>query len=357
MLDTLRLTGPADFYRFDYDYEKFIGYRKKDGTEKTTVVMVENKPGLHRVFFHPSRNEIIVECNPHKVIFGDNCYNYEFNPVNINSFVRAVGGLYYRSSSYYVSRFDIGGVQTLESPKQAQNIIDRFRKTRLPGARSEKYKQQNYKSSVFYSSASHSTKIYIKGVEMKLTEDAPPDERYRPGFDLMSTVRAEITYRFRHIEAVTKRQFFADYSSPGETMKMQGYKYLYGAPNQSEAYRGIHIDSFDASYVLRDFFSTFKNWAVFSTAVEDLSEGFTPSMRLLALLDRLGRLDEAEQAGAVSRWSFHRYRAKKKELFSEPSSDSFNLQFFPNLPDDKKKRWEFVKSQGPGRFFAGLEKV
>lgn len=367
MIDTIRLVGDADYYRFSYTYERFTGIKTKDGEERISQVLVENKKGVHRVFYTPSNHQIVVELNPHKLMFQDNVYNYEINSAILNDFIRGIGAIYFRSNSYYVARVDIGGVTTFPNPMETAATLEKFRQTRIPGARVARFKQQNYASSVFYASKNWSIKIYNKGVEMHIdAQDAPehklekgklvpnPDyikpelrERNRLGFDLLSTVRVEKTYRFREMERIGLQEavkgippLHPNADQEARILHMQEMnKARAGAIMQVTPYKGIHIDSFDISLLLNDFFTVFRNWEFTTTPYITNERG---SAGLLSVIESYGGLSEVEGQNIVSRSTLWRYR-KKKQVLSDYTPQ---IEFKNNLTQKVASLWHYYRTFG-----------
>lgn len=369
MIDTIRLTGPADYYKFSYDYERFTGIKRKDGEERISQVLVENKKDVHRIFYSPHNNQIVVELNPHKLIFKENVYNYEINSAILNDFVRRIGSVYFRGHNYYVARLDIGGVTTFDNFDSASQVLEKFRATRIPGARVARFKQQNYASSVFYASKNWSIKIYNKGIEMRCGfQDAPefvidkatglpvanndyvpPElrERNRLGFDLLSTLRVEKTYRFREMERIglndvlkTVTPLIANPTEFDRQLHALAIdKAKKGAMMQVTPYMGVHIDSFDIDLLMRDFFSVFQNWEFTTTPYITTERG---SAGLLSVIDSYGGLSEVEASGVVSRSTIWRFRNKKREL----SDFVPKIDFKNNLPQNVLKYWYYYRTLG-----------
>lgn len=359
MIDTIRFTGPARYYRFNYSYEKFQGFRRADGEERITQVMVEDIKGVHRVFYTLSTDTIVVELNPQKLMFGDNVYNYEKNTAILNDFVRLVGGVYFDSSDYYVSRVDLGSVTTFPSVEDSKMALERFRSARLDGARIGRFKQQNYKDSVFYPSRNFSVKIYRKGVEMGIKPQDETDddgnplipesmrERNRLGFDLLATLRCEKTYRFnemkrlgvnyamRHI--LPLRYDATDIEK--EVYREQVSRAKRSAPMQVTPYKGVHIDSFDIGILVEDYFNTFEKWEFNSTPYLTHQKG---SAGLLSIIENNGQLAEVESLGVVSRKTIHRYKKKKRKVLDFTPT----LTFSNNMSQKVSQMWYYYRTFG-----------
>jgi hypothetical protein len=349
MIDTIRLTGNADYYRFQKTYERFTGWKKASGEERISTVMVENKKGVHRVFLTPSTNTMVVELNPHKLIFSDNVYNYEKSAGVLNDFVRRVGSAYFSDSSYYVARVDIGGCHTCENTIQAGQMVERFRSARIVGARTERFKQQNYKSSVFYSSKNWSLKLYNKGIEMKIGEDG--EERHRVGFDLLSTVRAEKTYRFRELERIgirdATKHIPVNLSTNQTDINSRNHSIAQAkksAKFQVTPFMGVHIDSFDIEPILNDFYGVLQNWEFTATPYITEKKGV---LGLLNILDNQGLLSTIEGNNTVSRQSVWRYKQlKKKELSKNIETSTDSLTFASNLTPQLSAKWNYYRNFG-----------
>lgn len=300
MIDTIRFKGMQTRYNFTADYSRFIGYRRKDGTEKVVEVCVE-KNEHYQVFLNPNEGTVTVQCNPHKSIFGINAFNYEKNPVLLKQFVRLVASYFFDNGDCWVSRIDIGGVTTYEDIDKAKSVIERFRGTRVPGGSIKKYRHQNYPSSVFYWSRHWSIKIYNKGVEIGYKEEDEIKKRSPNGFDLLKTVRYEKTYRFRELERVG--------SLPYQKINPDHKKYtdMPVKPNW-----GIYIDDLQMDLILFDFEEIFKKWDF--AASDSVEAGSLKGLNaLLHVVDKKGALSEAESMGYISRSSLQRYRAAKKK--------------------------------------------
>jgi len=328
MIDTLRICGDKTRYNFNADFSRFIGYRKKDGTEKIVELLVE-KNEYYQVFVNPGAGKVTVQLNPHKILFGLNIFNYEENPVWLHQLVRHCANYFFGNSDCYVSRLDIGGVVTYKNQTEAIKVLERFRGTRVPGGSLKKYRHQNYADSVFYWSRHWSIKIYNKGVEMGCTPDMTEAQlekagttnekiladRSPAGFDLLATLRYEKTYRFRELERIG--------SLPYQKAHPQ-HKAVTDMPVKPNW--GVHIDDLRMDLIMYDFKNIFEKWDF--AASESLHPGELKGVHtLLYALDKLGKLSELESLKAVSTSTMGRYRKKKRE---NPEFEPF-VKFVNNL--------------------------
>jgi len=287
MIDTIRFRGPAVSYRLNWTFEKYYCFRTPSGDfEKIPITLIENKKdakkrSLYRVFYVPSANLMDVEINLGKLLFEHNVYNYSVSSLDLDMLIRRVGSAFFASNDYYVSRIDLGHVQTYASRLETQKVIDQYRHSKLPGAYSRKFKHQNYKDSVFYKTENWSVKVYDKFAEIvhslgvEVAKQLLPDE---------NMVRFEKTYRI------------------GE-MKRLGL--------QVDPYKGVHIDSFQVAVLMNDYMDVFGKWEFSATPHVTDAKGV---IGLISYLDNLGQLSELEAAGIVSRSSIWRYRKEKASL-------------------------------------------
>lgn len=310
MIDTIRFRGPAEYYAFDWDYSRFVGFKTKDNKkEYVNEILIQKTPNF-RVWYYPASDTIDVECNPHKIIYGDNVYNYSDSGGALNALVRQFGNYFYRSGTYFVTRCDIGGVHTYDNPLESSRVLEGYRRARFPGARMSKFRHQNYADSVFYSTQNWSIKIYNKGAEMKGSADLFKD------FDLYSTLRFEKTYRFRE-------------------MKRLGMNI--------ETARGVNIDEFDVQILLDDFFDQFGNWDFAQTPHVTDQRGV---MGLLSVIDQSGLLSEVEALKVCSRSTVYRYNKMKKSMVQNKK-----LYFPNNLLQKDLVKLNYLNTFGPSFYF------
>lgn len=315
MIDTLRLRGPAVSYRLNWTFEKYYCFRTPNGDfEKIPITLIENKKdakkrSLYRVFYVPSANLMDVEINVGKLLFEYNVYNYSVSSVDLDLLIRRVGACFFSANDYYVSRVDLGHVQTYESRAETQKVIDQYRHSRLPGAYSRKFKHQNYKDSVFYKTENWSVKVYDKYAEMvhslgiEIAKEIVPQE---------NVVRYEKTYRI------------------GE-MKRLGMI--------PDPYKGVHIDSFQVAVLMNDYLSVFGNWEF--SATPHITEG-KGVIGLISYLDNLGQLSELEAAGIVSRSSIWRYKKEKASF----AVDAPRLKITQNISKEQQQKFTYCVNQG-----------
>jgi len=102
MIDTIRFRGPAEYYAFDWDYSRFVGFKTKDNKKEYVNENIIKKTPNIRVWYYPASDTIDVECNPHKIIYGDNVYNYSDSGGALNTLVRQFGNYFYRSGIFPV---------------------------------------------------------------------------------------------------------------------------------------------------------------------------------------------------------------------------------------------------------------
>ena len=301
MIDTIRLSGPASFYKFSYDYERYFAYKTKDGWEKTVSVQVE-KNEKYRVYYNPGYDRIDVELNLQKVLFNANCYNYALSSYDIGRLVRGVHNSFFTDSSGFISRIDLGGVVNYGSYEESIKALEKYRGARFLGATVAKYRQQNYATSVFYPSKHWSLKVYLKGIEQRIVNkdylaESSSVSRGIYGVDVCDMLRFEKTYRFRELERL------------GMTCV---------------ARNGIPIDSFNADLVYKDFMRILSEWDFSQSPSFITAKG---TVGFLQLLDQKGLLGEAEAQYLVSRSARTRLRKLKQEQV-----DFRQKEFILNFP-------------------------
>jgi len=305
MIDTLRLSGHNLYFKFPFDYERYQVIKKKGGQIVVPVFQAldhrVNGVSQYRVHYAPSTGMVSVEFNPHKLIFTDNIYNYEKDPLVLGRFISTCANYFFAGGDCYVSRCDIGGVSVFDSPFVAAQTLESYRSTRPEGARVNKFKHQNYATSVFYSSKNWSVKVYNKGTEMKL----PSGLDTVSGMPMLSTLRFEKTFRFNEMKRL------------GMTVK---------------PYYGVHLNDFSIGILLDNFFEVFTKWDFQKTPYMTDVKG---SIGLLSVLDNMGQLSEVESVGIVSRSTMFRYKKKKKLRADFVPT----LSFEKNLPVDLQNKW------------------
>ena len=316
MIDTIRFSGPASYYKFNFDYERYSAYRTKDGWEKTTSVQVE-KNDRYRVYFNPGYDRIDVELNLQKILFGANCYNYALSSYDIGRLVVGVHNSFFTASSGFVSRIDLGGVVNYGTYEESIKALEKYRGARFLGASVAKFRQQNYATSVFYPSKHWSLKVYHKGVEQHVVNkdslvESSAFSRAAYGVDTVDMLRFEKTYRFRELERL------------GMTCV---------------ARNGIPIDSFNSDLVYRDFMRVLSEWD-FSESPSFVTEKGT--VGFLQLLDQKGLLGEAEAQYLVSRSARTRLRKIKKEQV-----DFRQKEFILNFPEKSAGNLNYCLMFGP----------
>lgn len=299
MLDTIRLTGSSLGTNLKYETSKFVTYRNnKTGTERYALVdMTASKGSPYRAFYDPNNLTLTVELNPHKILFGENIYNYCQNSNSLRYLVHSVAASFFPSSDCYISRADLGGVQTFENPGRALEVLEQYRRAKIEGARVAKYRHQNYTSSAFYYTRSWSAKVYNKGVDMFRNSEQP--EGYP--FDLYSTLRFEKTYR-------------------SDEFKRLGMK--------KTPFRGVHVHEFKFDVWHDDFMTFFSNWQRQATPYYTTEKGMKG---LLSVIDQLGHLSDVAAMGTVSRTTIYRYQQEKKRV-----SDLPGINFVDNLTAKQK---------------------
>lgn len=355
MIDTLRLTGDADYYKFSYDYERFVGYHRKDGTEYITETLVENKKdkngnSLYRAYYTPSKGQITVELNPQKIMFQNNIYNYEHNPAILSTFIRDIASHFFRGGDCYISRIDLGGVREFPNYTETIDVLERIKATRLPGAKLAK-QVKVYQYSAFYPFEYCSIKVYHKGHEMKLKEDTP--ESIIEGLNLMNTLRFEKTYRFREMERLGVN-YAKSFVTPqiigfdGKPLKSDRGRYLSdiakakkNAPFQVVPYKGVHIDSFDIEILIKDFYSIFTGWVLKAVPYMTNRRG---TAGLLSVIDNAGLISEIEGKKIVSRTSIYRYNKLKKQR--DFSDVEHVVKFEKNMSNKIANLWYYYRTFG-----------
>jgi len=313
MIDTIRICGPGKNYKFDYDWEQYTGFRRKDGTHYVPMVQVSKKKNF-RAAYNPAYDLLTVEFNPHKVMFTHNIYNYEDNIAVLSDFIRGICRTFF-DGDCYISRIDLGGVKTFEDNTKAVRALEGFRNTRPNGARVANYQQQNYEDSVFYKYRYCSIKIYNKGKEMGLQQG--DSLAMQIPFELCDTLRFEKTYRFRYFEKRLR-------------MKV-------------EARKGVHIDNFRFADVYDDFLGTFLRWEYES---QPYHATLKSSAGLLQVLDAAGLLSKVEAQRIVHRSTIKRYKDKKREAVADDVDFHPVIDFQKNMTQKVLKSWNFYKTFG-----------
>lgn len=281
MVDTLVLKGPVDNFRQSWDYSLFQGYKRRGKVEKVTKVMVKDSPE-YRAWYYPGSEYIKVEFSLPKLIFGTNSVNYATNQNLLNRLVGCAGNSFFTGGSYFVARCDLGYINYYPDYATASAVVDTFRNTRLPGARKNSYKHQNYPDSVFYKSANWSIKIYNKGLEQKI-------KPHMKNAYLLGALRVEKTYRFREMERL------------GMTVA----KTL-----------GVPISVFRPWALYDDFQGVINSWC---RQLPNRINGLSGALGLLSVIDQAGLLSEVEANGITSRSTLHRYKKVKAEY--QPALD------------------------------------
>jgi len=308
MVDTVVLFGRFDFNKFMPDFTQIVSYRNhKKNTENIPVFQYQNRKGLYVARYYQATNEISVQFNIPKVIFGTNALNYESSFVRLDNLIACFGSYFFPSGDYYVSRIDIGGVVTYPDKISADAVIERFRYAKLPRARTRSYKHQNYESSVFYSTRNWSFKCYNKGAELRHTKEFDMVSQ-SVVWDLDCTVRVEKTFRFNE-------------------MKRLGYEVT---PR-----KGVFIENFTTEYLLQDFIDTLQDWSLTATPWLNEHKGVKG---LVSIIDQQGLLSEAYASGKISKSTYYRYIREKKAAAQAPKDfkDVFYLDGKKNLPENLK---------------------
>jgi len=309
MLDTIRLVGSSLSSNLDMEVSKFYTYRNnRTGVEKMAVVdMTAGKGAPYRAFYDPNNLLLTVELNPHKILFDANIFNYSQSASALRYLTHSVASCFFAGTDCFISRADLGGVQTFDSPGRAVEVVEQYRRTKIEGARVKKYRHQNYDASVFYYTQNWSAKIYNKGVEMFRAAEQP--DGYP--FDLYSTLRFEKSYR------------------SGEFARL-GMK--------KTPYRGVHLHEFDFETFYGDFTEFFGKWQRSATPYYTDKKGMTG---LLSVIDQLGHLNDVAAMGTVSRTSIYRYQKEKKE-----AAEPVGIKFVDNLTPKEKNRLLLFHSTG-----------
>lgn len=266
MVDTISISGPVTHFVHEWTAKSWISYKKKDGIEKVGRITLRDAPDW-RLFWHPNQDKMRVELSVPKFLFNTNAVNYAPEK-DVDFIVRVVAESFFDSRSAFCDRMDIGFNTYFSNNYEASKFIESFRRTRMKSARVSKYRHQNYEGAVFYASpaSGYSVKIYNKGIE---TNDP----------SLNNCVRIEKMYRTKALSALGM---------------------------QPTPYRGVHLDSFDGSLVLKNFWSVLNDWERRRSPVK--VEGLRGSVGLLSVLENAGLLDEVEAEKIVSQSTMWRYR-------------------------------------------------
>jgi len=317
MIDTIRFEGKSLYYKFDLSYEKFVGYRKKTDkgvtVEKIQQLAVEDRKGYYRVYYNPNNQQVSVELNIQKLIFKKyNHYNYEKEPHILLTLIRHFGSYFFANDDYYISRIDLGTVATYENSTEAALVLDKYRYSKPKGARSGKWRFQNFGTSVFYPTKNYSIKVYNKGAEY--SHNNVPKEGFP--IDLDSTLRFEKTYRI------------------GE-MKRIGL--------QTRPYMGCHIQSFELDKLIKDYYHVFDTWTLFTNPVK-FDNDMKGQMLMISVMDSQGILEELIDKGVVKKTSAFKYKKLKKEA-SIGTEKSF-LPYKNNLLQKDLERLRYVLTFG-----------
>jgi len=320
MIDTVRLTGYGQFYKFKMDYERFIGYRRKDGTEKITDQVVENKKGKYVARYSPSTDIMHVEFNLSKLLFERNVYNYAQNVGLLKTLLSHAAAYFFSGGDCFVSRVDIGGVTTYADNNEAYNVLNSMRHARPTGSRITKFKHQNYSDSVFYYTKNWSIKIYNKGVESGELKEMPQFKEFK----LHDTLRFEKTYRFNEFARLGKSK----------------------GVNSVTPYFGVPLRDFDLGVIFDDFYSVFRNWDFVANGTIK-RVGKRGVQACLAAMDAKGILSEAEAERVVSSRSMRRYRVAKQQM------PDFNprIVFQNNLSNKMLHKLNYAITFGLSEFF------
>jgi len=332
MIDTIRFRGPAGGYRYKWNMQRFYVFRNESGDEYTPSTLIENKKdakknSIYRAFYMPTSDFMDVELNIGKLLFTHNIYNYENSSANLNTLIRRFGDCFFNSSDYYVTRIDLGHLQTYASKEETRNVIERYRHSRLPGSYARKFKHQNYADSVFYKAEGWSIKVYDKHAEMvhnlgeSIANELIPDK---------NMLRFEKTYRVREIQRIGKYPTVFD--SKGEAIGW-GQRYTI------EKYKGVHIDSFDIGPIMEDYTTTFKNWEFAAIPYITDHKG---ALGLLSIIDSYGGLSEIEGTGVVSKMTFHRYKKVKKTTHPPPP-----FKIVENITPEMKQKVSYCVTFSP----------
>jgi len=325
MIDTIRFRGPAKNYSMKLDVTKYqVWVDEKTGNiTQSPIVTIGNikaadGQSLYRIFYTPSADMVDVELNIQKILFNHNASNYCFSANSLNLLIRRFGSYFFASGSYYVTRIDLGFVQTLDTEAEKRGMIDTFRNTRLPGSYTAKYKAQYYANSVWYPSKNFIMKIYDKHAEIVKHETKEIADKIVPNNNM---VRFEKQYRGKEIERVSA--LYNTEKKKQEDGKVKEVKTLIHYAMPHEAFRGIHIDSFDISYLKDDLFSTLSEWVRNTATIE--GQELKGTQGLLDALAKRGMLSEVEAAHIVNRTTIYRYKKRAAEI-GRPS--------FQVIPDD-----------------------
>jgi len=299
MLDTIRLVGSSIGSNIKTNVTKYTSYIRENGVEKIAGVSMNDLKGYpYRAWIDPNHLTLTVELNPHKILFGENIYNYCSNASAVRNLVYSVADTFFAGNDCFISRADLGGIQTFGSPTQAMEALEQYRNTKISGARIKKYRHQNYQHTVCYYTQNWSAKIYNKGYEVLRGSEQQPGVY---PFDLYSSLRFEKTYRSGEFERL-------------------------GMPKKP--YRGVHLHQFDFGLWYTDFMDFFSKWEREKKAYYTDMKGVAG---LLNVIDQMGQLSNVEAMGIVDRTTIWRYRkAKRDNIPVEP------VKFVDNLTSKQK---------------------
>jgi len=333
MVDTISIKGYGCFYKFKKDYERFMGFRRNDGTHYIVEQTVENKKGKYVARYSPASDVMRIEFNLGKLLFGRNVYNYESSPGILLAIIGHAGRYFFGNNEFYIARIDIGGVCTYKDEDEATNVLNSMRNARPDGARMKSYLHQNYSDSVFHRSENWSTKIYNKGVEMKESRENPDFKE----FNLFATLRFEKTYRYKEISRVSKEYYYS-----GEK---KHYRQDFNIPVKG---MGIPFKNFNIRYLLDDFYKYFTNWDHLANTILAQHEVKGSALNsCLRVIDELGKLNEFEVSGIVSQRTMHRYRQKKKDKVDFKPFVSFQK----NIDTKSWKILDYARTFGLATYF------
>lgn len=313
MLDTIRLVGSSLGTNVKTSVTKYTSYVRENGVEKIASVHLNDKKGYpYRAFLDPNYNTLTVELNPHKILFGENIYNYCQDVYALRNLVFGVAHSFFPHGDCFVSRADLGGVVTYDSRNKADNVLEQYRTTKISGARVKKFRHQNYVGSAFYYTKNWSAKVYNKGLEV--LKSGPQPEGLYP-FALYDTLRFEKTYRAGEFERLGMRK---------------------------TPFRGVHLHEFDFGIWYNDFNTFFLNWERESKPYTTDLDG-TPMQKLLHVIDQLGQLDNVAAQGFVDRSTIWRYKDKVKKLQAPTFQKT---EFVSNLTNEQKTKLKTMQTIG-----------
>lgn len=341
MIDTIRFRGPAKNYAMKLDvtkYQVWVDESTGNVTQSPIVTIANVKAAdgqsLYRIFYTPSADMVDVELNIQKILFHQNASNYSFSANTLNLLVRRFGSYFFNSGCYYITRIDLGFVQSLETEAEKRGMIDTFRNTRLPGSYTAKYKAQYYANSVWYPSKNFIMKIYDKHAEIVKHENKDIADKLVPNNNM---IRYEKQYRGKEIERVSA--LYKTEKKKDEDGKEKEVKTLVHYAMPHEAFKGIHIDCFDIQYLKDDLFNTLSEWVRNTATIE--GQELRGTQGLLDALAKRGMLSEIEAANIVNRTTIYRYK-KKAAKIGRPT-----YEVVPDdIRDDFKTRVTFAASVG-----------